>query len=95
MLGFYNFDAQSHPWFSILFYAAKSTGILAARHDKLCRDATKECTRSMIVGLIDYINSEEMLLKGHSVSTQPIFAKVPRCPSPILPKKFLKLLWLV
>ena len=32
---------------------------------------------------------------GHSVSTQPIFAKVPRCPSPILPKKFLKLLWLV
>ena len=33
--------------------------------------------------------------EGHSVSTQPIFAKVPRCPSPILPKKFLKLLWLV
>ena len=32
---------------------------------------------------------------GHSVSTQPILAKVPRCPSPILPKKFLKLLWLV
>ena len=34
-------------------------------------------------------------LQGHSVSTQPILTKVPRCPSPILPKKFLKLLWLV
>ena len=31
------------------------------------------------------------LRMGHSVSTQPIFAKVPRCPSPMLPKKFLKL----
>ena len=31
-------------------------------------------------------------LLGHSVSTQPM---APRCPSPILPKKFLKLLWLV
>ena len=32
------------------------------------------------------------LLVDHSVSTQPM---APRCPSPILPKKLLKLLWLV
>ena len=32
------------------------------------------------------------MTQGHSVSTQPM---APRCPSPILPKKFLKLLWLV
>ena len=47
--------------------------------------------KSYLKQLVHCINKH----KGHSVSTQPILAKVPRCPSPILPKKFLKLLWLV
>ena len=37
-------------------------------------------------------NSSSIIQWGHSVSTQPILTKVPRCPSPILTKKFLKLL---
>ena len=45
--------------------------------------------------LFKLVAPQKKIIKGHSVSTQPILAKVPRCPSPILPKKFLKLLWLV
>ena len=79
---------QAVPFFeamALVTLSCSAASVLATTLDRVTRFHLEMNKTSM--HQYNYINCE----LGHSVSTQPM---APRCPSPILPKKFLKLLWL-